>query len=204
MSEGLFLVRWFHVLFGVVWIGMLYYFNFVQMSYFAEAEPSAKADAVKKLAPRALWWFRWGAMITFLTGAYLFHKVGALGATMPAIWMGALAGTFMFLNVWLIIWPNQQIVLGMKEGDGPAAAAKAGLASRTNTLFSGPMLLGMLASKHLPLAGSDTGLYAAMGLIVALEANALFGGQGPMKSVMGVIHSSLALTLVIWGLLNFL
>jgi len=117
--------------------------------------------------------------------------------------MGALAGTFMFLNVWLVIWPNQQIVLGMKEGDGPAAAAKAGLASRTNTLFSGPMLLGMLASKHLPLAGSDTGLYAAMALIVALEANALFGGQGPMKSVMGVIHCSLALTLVTFGLLNF-
>jgi hypothetical protein len=66
------------------------------------------------------------------------------------------------------------------------------------------MLLGMLASKHLPLAGSETGLYAAMGLIVALEANALFGGQGPMKSVMGVIHSSLALTIVIWGMLNFL
>ena len=91
----------------------------------------------------------------------------------------------------------------MKEGDGPAAAAKAGLASRTNTLFSGPMLLGMLASKHLPLGGTDTGLYAAMGLIVLLEVNALFGGQGPMKSVLGVVHSSLALTLVVWGLLNF-
>jgi uncharacterized membrane protein len=204
MYEIEFLGRYFHVLAGIVWIGMLYYFNFVQTEYFKEAEAGAKSDAMAKLAPRALWWFRWGAMITFLTGAYLFHKVGALGATMPAIWMGALAGTFMFLNVWLIIWPNQQIVLGMKEGDGPAAAAKAGLASRTNTLFSGPMLLGMLASKHLPLAGSDTGLYAAMGLIVALEANALFGGQGPMKSVMGVIHSSLALTLVVWGLLNFL
>ena len=122
---------------------------------------------------------------------------------MPAIWMGALAGTFMFLNVWLIIWPNQQIVLGMKEGDGPAAAAKAGLASRTNTLFSGPMLLGMIGSGKLALGGTDTGLYAAMGLIVALEANALFGGQGPMKSVVGVIHCSLALALVVWGLLNF-
>ena len=88
-------------------------------------------------------------MLTFLTGAYLFHKIGALGTTMPAIWVGALAGTFMFLNVWLVIWPNQQIVLGMKEGDGPAAAAKAGLASRTNTLFSGPMLLGMLGNKYL-------------------------------------------------------
>ena len=203
-----FFFRYFHVLAGIVWIGMLYYFNFVQTEYFKEAEAGAKSDAMAKLAPRALWWFRWGAMLTFLTGAYLFHKIGALGTTMPAIWVGALAGTFMFLNVWLVIWPNQQIVLGMKEGDGPAAAAKAGLASRTNTLFSGPMLLGMLGNKYLavPIAegGSATGLYVALGTIVALEINALFGGMGPMKSVMGVIHSSLALMLVILGILLYL
>ena len=203
-----FFFRYFHVLAGIVWIGMLYYFNFVQTEYFKEAEAGAKSDAMAKLAPRALWWFRWGAMLTFLTGAYLFHKIGALGTTMPAIWVGALAGTFMFLNVWLVIWPNQQIVLGMKEGDGPAAAAKAGLASRTNTLFSGPMLLGMLGNKYLavPIAegGSATGLYVALGTIVALEINALFGGLGPMKSVMGVIHSSLALMLAILGILLYL
>lgn len=156
-----------------------------------------------KLAPRALWWFRWGAMLTFLSGLYLLHKVGALGATMPAIWVGALAGIFMFLNVWLIIWPAQQVVLGMKAGDGPSNAAKAGLASRTNTLFSGPMLLGMLASKHLPLAGSTTGLYLAMGLIVLLEINAIVGKQGPMTTVKGVIHMSLLLTVVTWALLNY-
>ena len=203
-----FFFRYFHVLAGIVWIGMLYYFNFVQTEYFKEAEAGAKSDAMAKLAPRALWWFRWGAMLTFLTGAYLFHKIGALGTPMPAIWVGALAGTFMFLNVWLVIWPNQQIVLGMKEGDGPAAAAKAGLASRTNTLFSGPMLLGMLGNKYLavPIAegGSATGLYVALGTIVALEVNALFGGMGPMKSVMGVIHCSLALMLAILGILLFL
>ncbi len=203
-----FFFRYFHVLAGIVWIGMLYYFNFVQTEYFKEAEAGAKSDAMAKLAPRALWWFRWGAMLTFLTGAYLFHKIGALGTTMPAIWVGALAGTFMFLNVWLVIWPNQQIVLGMKEGDGPAAAAKAGLASRTNTLFSGPMLLGMLGNKYLavPIAegGSATGLYVALGTIVVLEINALFGGMGPMKSVMGVIHSSLALMLAILGILLYL
>ena len=203
-----FFFRYFHVLAGIVWIGMLYYFNFVQTEYFKEAEAGAKSDAMAKLAPRALWWFRWGAMLTFLTGAYLFHKIGALGTTMPAIWVGALAGTFMFLNVWLVIWPNQKIVLGMKEGDGPAAAAKAGLASRTNTLFSGPMLLGMLGNKYLavPIAegGSATGLYVALGTIVALEANALFGGMGPMKSVMGVIHCSLGLMLAILGILLFL
>ena len=122
---------------------------------------------------------------------------------MPAIWVGALAGIFMFLNVWLIIWPAQQVVLGMKAGDGPSNAAKAGLASRTNTLFSGPMLLGMLASKHLPLAGSTTGLYLAMGLIVLLEINAIVGKQGPMTTVKGVIHMSLLLTVVTWALLNY-
>ena len=129
MSYIEFFFRYFHVLAGIVWIGMLYYFNFVQTEYFKEAEAGAKSDAMAKLAPRALWWFRWGAMLTFLSGLYLLHKVGALGATMPAIWVGALAGIFMFLNVWLIIWPAQQVVLGMKAGDGPSNAAKAGFHS---------------------------------------------------------------------------
>jgi uncharacterized membrane protein len=202
-----FIFRWAHVLFGLVWIGMLYYFNFVQTEYFKEAEADAKADAVKKLAPRALWWFRWGAMFTFLTGLSLLHQVGASTNIMgmPAIWIGALAGTLMFLNVWLIIWPNQQIVIGLKEGDGPAAAAKAGLASRTNTLFSGPMLFGMLASKHLYIdGGSGMGFFACVALILVLEANALFGKTGPMTSVKGVIHCSLALTVAVWALLALL
>jgi uncharacterized membrane protein len=119
--------------------------------------------------------------------------------------MGALAGTFMFLNVWLVIWPNQKIVIGIKQGDGPAAAAKAGLASRTNTLFSGPMLLGMLGSKHLMISDlSSTGLGAACALIILLELNALFGKMGPMASVIGVVHSSIALTAIVWALLAFL
>ncbi|MEP5766293.1 MAG: urate hydroxylase PuuD [Halieaceae bacterium] len=201
-----FIFRWAHVLFGITWIGMLYYFNFVQTEYFKEAEADAKADAMKKLAPRALWWFRWGAMFTFITGLYLLYAVGAHSNLMgqPAIWIGALAGTFMFLNVWLIIWPKQQIVLGMKEGDGPAAAAKAGLASRTNTLFSGPMLFGMLASKHLYIADiSSTAVYLSLGLIVVLEINALMGKLGPMASVKGVIHMSLALVAAIWAILAF-
>lgn len=202
-----FIFRWFHVLAGIVWIGMLYYFNFVQTEYFKEAEADAKADAMKKLAPRALAWFRYGALVTFITGLALLHYVGAfknlVGSSL--ITMGALAGTFMFLNVWLIIWPKQQIVLGMKEGDGPAAAAKAGLASRTNTLFSGPMLLGMLGAKHLPMTDvSTTGLGAACGLIILLELNALFGRMGPMASVVGVVHCSIALAGVVWALLAYL
>lgn len=202
-----FIFRWAHVLFGITWIGLLYYFNFVQGEYFKEAEASAKADAMKKLAPRALWWFRWGAMFTFLSGLYLLHAIGATMdiAGQPIIWVGALAGIFMFLNVWLIIWPKQQVVLGMKEGDGPSSAAKAGLASRTNTLLSGPMLFGMLGSKHLFIADAGgTGFYACIALIVLLEINAVVGKTGPMTSVKGVIHCSIALTAVIWGLLAFL
>ena len=197
-----FIFRYVHVLAGITWIGMLYYFNFVQTEYFKEAEAEAKKDAMAKLAPRALWWFRWGAMFTFITGLYLFHKLGAFtNFNQAAIWVGATAGTFMFLNVWLIIWPNQQVVLGMKEGDGPLSAAKAGLASRTNTLFSGPMLLGMLGSKHPSpvLGGTSTGLMIALGLIILLEINAIMGKQGPMTTVKGVIHMSLLLTVAICG-----
>jgi uncharacterized membrane protein len=200
-----FIFRWSHVLFGLVWIGMLYYFNFVQTEYFKEAEASAKADAMEKLAPRALWWFRWGAMFTFITGLYLLHRVGAFNGvvTFGVIWLGALAGIFMFLNVWLIIWPNQKIVLGMKEGDGPAAAAKAGLASRTNTLLSGPMLFGMLGSKHLGVDyASETAVYICLGIVILLEINALFGKMGPITTVKGVIHSSVLLTAALWSVLG--
>jgi uncharacterized membrane protein len=202
-----FIFRWFHVLFGIVWIGMLYYFNFVQGEYFKEAEADAKADALKKLAPRALWWFRWGAMFTFLTGLVLLSMVGAMSNMLASslIWVGALTGTFMFLNVWLVIWPAQKVVIGLKEGDGPACAARAGLASRTNTLFSGPMLLGMLGSKHLFISDvSTTGLGAACALIVVLQINALVGRMGPMASVVGVAHMSILLTAVVWALLAFL
>ena len=202
-----FIVRWFHVLFGIVWIGMLYYFNFVQTEYFKEAEAGAKADAMKKLAPRALWWFRWGALLTFLTGLSLLYQVGAHSnpAGMPVIWVGVLAGTLMFLNVWLVIWPKQQIVLGMKAGDGPAAAAKAGLASRTNTLLSGPMLFGMLGSKHLYIEGAGAnGLIACAVILLRRVFTALFGMTGPLTSVVGDVHMRLALTAVLWALLAFL
>jgi uncharacterized membrane protein len=202
-----FIFRWAHVLFGITWIGMLYYFNFVQGEYFKEAEADAKSDAMKKLAPRALWWFRWGAMGTFITGLYLLHAIGASRDIMgqPIIWIGALSGILMFLNVWLIIWPAQQVVLGMKEGDGPACAAKAGLASRTNTLFSGPMLFGMLGSKHLYIADmSSTAIWLCFGIIVVLELNAVFGKMGPMASIKGVIHGSIALAAVLWAILAFI
>ena len=105
--------RSFHILFGIAWIGLLYYFNFVQGEYVKVADPDAKADVFKKLAPNALWWFRWAALFTFLTGVILLHQISVRIGT--EIILGATMGTLMMLNVWGIIWRNQKIVLGMKE-----------------------------------------------------------------------------------------
>ena len=204
------LFRWLHVLFGITWIGLLYYFNFIQGEYFKEAEAGAKADATKKLAPRALWWFRWGAMFTFLTGVVLLEVIRTSHGWDGYITTGAVMGTFMFLNVWLIIWPNQKIVCGIVEGDASVAAPKALLASRTNTLFSAPMLVGMMGSfhgtgqaSHLVSQGLNTGLIVALALIVLLQLNAIFGKLGPLTSVKGVIHCSIALAVAILALMQF-
>ncbi|MBV1931073.1 MAG: urate hydroxylase PuuD [Porticoccaceae bacterium] len=208
-----FLFRWGHLLFGITWIGLLYYFNFIQGGYFKQASPEGLSDAKAKLAPSALWWFRWGAMFTFITGVVLLMGVQKQGVMNEYIVAGALMGTLMFLNVWLIIWPNQKIALGIVEGgDAPTAGAKALLASRTNTLFSAPMAYCMLASPHLGYSGDSilsgtgggVGLYAALALIAALEVNAIVGKQGPMTTVKGVIHSSIGLTVVMVLMLKLL
>ena len=204
-----YLARWGHFLFGITWIGLLYYFNFVQTEYFKEADPSARTDAFTKLVPRALWWFRWGAMFTFLTGLIMLGIRGA-GVTVD-ITVGAVLGTLMFLNVWLIIWPNQKIVIEsnkqVKAGgealpEAAGAAPKAGLASRTNTLFSIPMLCFMGSSApyaHGGLNGNTNALIVALVIIAALELNAIFGKQGPMTTVRGVIGCGLGLTAVLWA-----
>ena len=191
--------RSLHVLFGIDWIGLLYYFNFVQAEYVKIADPDAKADVFKKLAPNALWWFRWAALFTFLTGVILLHQIYVRIGT--EIILGATMGTIMMLNVWGIIWRNQKIVLGMKEGDAAAAGAKAGLASRTNTLFSVPMLMYMVYSVHGGNVGmgiSMNALYLGLGIILAIEANAIWGKMVPaITSVRAVIISSFALAIVL-------
>jgi uncharacterized membrane protein len=201
-----FLARWSHVLFGIVWIGMLYYFNFVQGGYFKQASAEGLADAKAKLAPSALWWFRWGAMFTFITGLYLLHSIS--NVLNNYIVVGVAMGTLMAANVWMVIWPAQRIALGIEEGgDKAAAAAKALLASRTNTLFSAPMLFGMLAGPHYGQYGTEvggTGLTVMLVIVLALELNGLKGKQGPMTTVNGVIGSSLALTAVMVALLTAL
>ena len=190
--------RSLHVLFGIAWIGLLYYFNFVQAEYVKIADPDAKADVFKKLAPNALWWFRWAALFTFLTGVILLHQIYVRIGT--EIILGATMGTIMMLNVWGIIWRNQKIVLGMKEGDAAIAGAKAGLASRTNTLFSVPMLMYMVYSVHGGNAGmgiSMNALYLGLAIIFAIEANAIWGKMLPViTSVRAVITSSFILAVV--------
>jgi uncharacterized membrane protein len=193
--------RSFHILFGIAWIGLLYYFNFVQTEYVKVADPDAKADVMKKLAPNALWWFRWAAFFTFLTGVILLYQITARIGT--EIILGATMGTLMMLNVWGIIWRNQKIVLGMKDGDVASAAAKAGLASRTNTLFSVPMLMYMVYSAHAQgsyLVLDDwnmTSLIVGLALIFAIEANAIWGKMLPViASVRAVITSSFVLAII--------
>ena len=210
-----FLFRWLHFLAGVTWIGLLYYFNFVQGEYFKEADGDAKSDVIQKMVPRALWWFRWGAMFTLLSGLYLvyFWKTGGMG-----IMIGVTLGTIMFLNVWLIIWPNQKIVIASAKqvADGgealPGAAValgKAGLASRTNTLFSIPMLFFMASSKYLPAVNltqiyeaSAASLALVFGLIVVLALNGVVGKTGPFTSLKGVIGSGFLLTAILYFLVE--
>ncbi len=162
-------IRWLHVFVGIIWIGHLYFFNFVNVPLQGTLDDAAKKIVNPKLMPRALWWFRWGAMITFLAGLVLFtmnymYTPGAgFGPTSlfrgvdgqmtgRAVWilMGMALGTIMWFNVWFIIWPAQKNMLSGKvpADQLPAVRRKAYLASRTNTYLSGPMLFGMLAPAH--------------------------------------------------------
>ncbi len=211
-----FLLRWAHLLAGVTWIGLLYYFNFIQGEYFKEADGGAKSDAIQKLVPRALWWFRWGAMFTFLSGLALIYVRHLTGM---GIMIGVTMGTIMFLNVWLIIWPNQKIVIAsakqVAEGGEalPGAAAalgKAGLASRTNTLFSIPMLFFMASSVHLGqlqtsmAQASTASLVVVYGLIAVLALNGVIGKTGPFTSVKGVVSSGFLLTAILYLLVEMI
>jgi len=204
---GTVLIRFAHILFGVLWIGLLYYFNFVQTEYFKESEASAKSDVVQKLVPNALWYFRWAAAFTFFTGLYLLYWLSI--TVNIGILLGTLMGTVMAANVWFVIWPNQKKVIAGAP-DAVDAGAKAGLASRTNTLFSIPMLYLMVYSAHggaLPMiAETDmTGLWVGIASILLIEANALFGKMNPMiTSVKAVIHSGLLLTLIFGILVHYL
>ena len=204
-KEGFaFLSRWGHVVVGIMWIGLLYYFNFVQVPAFGEMEAAARNNAIDKLASRALWWFRWAAAATFVTGLMIlgfqdqlndmgYFKTGA-GI---AIATGMLLGITMFLNVWGVIWRAQKVVIANARnvqagGEANPAAAdlgrKALLASRQNAIFSLPLLIFMVGTSHFPyngldLTGGKRALYWGITLVVfaffELNALGIIGGFKP-------------------------
>ncbi len=157
--------RWLHILAGITWIGLLYYFNFVQVPGLGQAKADGTAAGITKhIAPRALLWFRWAAAATWITGAYYlirfpghsFMDSFTLQGGSAYIGIVAWLGTIMLFNVWVLIWPNQKKVLGIVEASDEEKA-KAGrvalLASRTNTMLSIPMLFFMITGTQAHGAG---------------------------------------------------
>ena len=156
---AVFLVRWFHVLSGIMWIGLLWYFNFVQIPNMPKIPDEQKPAIAKVIAPAALFWFRWAALATIIFGLLQAWQLGYLGPALAlgvasknaahmSIGFGMWFGIIMAINVWFVIWPNQQKALGMVEvpaEEKPAAARIAMLFSRTNTLLSIPMYYSMVA-----------------------------------------------------------
>jgi uncharacterized membrane protein len=211
-------LRYIHFLAGITWIGVLYYFNFIQTPFFGtELGGQARGAMMRGLVPTALWWFRWGAMFTWLTGVtYLVLNATSYSTfALTLILTGGTLGTLMFFNVWVVIWPIQKIAIASAEGVAagrpadPQAAARAPVAaraSRTNTLFSIPMLFFMAATSHFGgvFAPSEPayGLYwaVALALFALIELNIFFGvpaTQKPLASVSGTIHIGLGLLAVL-------
>ncbi len=202
MNKLEFLFRWTHVFAGIIWIGHLYFFNFVNIPLQGAMDDATKKAVNPKLMPRALWWFRWGAMTTFISGLVMFGMIymytpeigfgpnmlfkgmeGGLSDRARWIMWGALFGSMMWFNVWFIIWPAQKKLLsGQVTGDaaGPVRL-RAAKASRMNTYLSAPMLVGMLGANHAGMSFSYGALLIAallgMAAIKASYVHAGFVGQ---------------------------
>ncbi|HEV7524239.1 MAG TPA: urate hydroxylase PuuD [Acidimicrobiia bacterium] len=208
-----------HVIVAVMWMGLLWYFNFVQTPAYAEMEASSRNDAFDKLTWRALWWFRWSAAATVVFGLLIIGIApkGTYGkdfwvhtAAGPTLAIGILFGLAMFLNVWLVIWPNQQIVIanartlkaGGEANPAAAAAARAGaMASRQNTIFSLPLLVFMVGASHFYNLGPSFGslisssksiIYLIIGIVVlaVLELNALGKISGRGNTGLNVVYET--------------
>ena len=177
------LLRWLHVIAGIIWIGHLYFFNFVNANFQAKIDKEIKQKVNPQLMPRALFWFRWGAMITLIMGLalftllYMYKGDGKFGPsslwkfndkiTDRAIWImiGMTCGIIMWFNVWFVIWPRQQkIIRAVRDGKAPDAAMvkMAGNASKLNTYLSAPMLFGMLAPGHYSSINPVTAIIAVV------------------------------------------
>lgn len=229
-----FLARWGHIVAGVTWIGLLYYFNFVQGPFVnKDASAETKSDVTRFLAPRALWWFRWAAALTFLTGVVMLGLLPETRAGGDMEWWfgssegniiltGALLATIMFTNVWMFIWPNQKIVIANAEAtaagqpanpDAPKSARRAFIMSRTNTLLSVPMLFFMAAAAHLQFGVETGGTRAVYWLVVvvvsaAIEFNAITATDGPTTKYFekhrDTIIGGFVLTAIFYALIELL
>ncbi len=228
-SGGLWFLSWWHVLFGVTWVGLLYYFNFVQVPSFPTMEAAHRNGAIDKLVPRALWYFRFAALGTAITGLVMLawnasnYFTDGAEYVGHAITMGSLFGLVMLANVWLVIWPNQKIVienarglLAGKAADPAAAGAgrRALLASRTNAIFSIPMLMFMTGtSGYFNTTGSPSiplMWIVVLAVVVVLELSALgfIGGMEgpltkPLASHKNIAHIGVPIALVILLLWQF-
>ena len=220
--------RYAHYLGGITWIGLLYFFNFIQGSAFGEMGDAARGEALRKITWRTLWWFRWAALLTWVSGIWILFHQEVLdssdywkSAPGMGIAMGFLLGTTMAANVWMVIWPAQQIAIGssvaVSEGgeadpEAPAAAKRAGRASRVNTLFSLPLVFFMLWPSHFganfgnPDSGARLTIWIVFLVIwIAMEVSAL-GKLGGYDNVLcrkvldkhqDTIVSGLAITVII-------
>jgi uncharacterized membrane protein len=227
-DHGAFLFRYFHIVGGVAWIGVLWYINFIQGGYVNALDAQGQTVAKQKLFPKVMWYFRYGALLTFLTGVGLIvlkgfgpGKVGEIGtanwnAWFAKIYPGFMFATIMFLNVWLVIWPRQKKVIAAANGekiDGvPKMARRAFIASRTNTLLSIPMLFFMASAVHLQGLNVTADklqvwIIITTAVFLLIEANALFASNDPaakpatvkpIETVKGVIHMGFLLTILLY------
>jgi uncharacterized membrane protein len=207
-------LKWLHIFFGIMWIGHLYYFNLSQGTFMAQTDAPTKSQVQQKLLPIALYWFRWGAMWTLVSGLLMLHTASKIGFSLQGDWgtkilTGSAFGIMMWANVWFLIWPKQKVVIqsatqvangGTAIPEAAASGAAALLVSRTNTMLSIPMLFFMVAAPHLSIEmdlANQSAYYIFLFLILGgLEFNAIKGKLGPLTTVKGVITCGFVLTLI--------
>ena len=213
--------RFAHYLGGITWIGLLYFFNFIQGAAFAGMGEAARGEALRKITWRTLWWFRWAAALTWVSGIWILAHQEVLNsgdywrsASGMGIAFGVVLGTTMAANVWMVIWPAQQIAIGssvsVSEGgeanpEAPAAAKRAGRASRVNTLFSIPLIFFMMWPSHFgmnfgsPEASTRIIIWIVFGLIWAVMELSALGKLGGYDNAINKVVLDKHQDTIKWG-----